>query len=116
MLWRCSLSIPSSGTPAGSSPVSRRIEPSPSIVGDNPAPPTGVSGLPSSLPSAGRVIGGVARMVGLESGLANYRGQGLGCTATVLAGWDVRRGDSWPEVKAVASETNSAAEDIPRRS
>jgi hypothetical protein len=106
VLWRCTLRpTPSSSSPVTKSPGSGRIEPSPSIVGETPVSPTVPSALLSSLPIGGGVLSGVARITGLglgEGGLASAlsRGGRLAVETGVLAGWDTRRGDSWPELKS----------------
>ncbi|KIM22430.1 hypothetical protein M408DRAFT_28737 [Serendipita vermifera MAFF 305830] len=116
VVWRNTLHIAASPTPANTSPASRRIEPSPSIVGDAPVPNATTSGLPSSLPSTAGVISGVARMVGLgEGGFTGNRG-GLVSQAAVLASWDIARGDSWPDVKSAWDEKPAATGEAPRRS
>jgi hypothetical protein len=121
VLWRCTLRpTSSSSSPGTKSPGSRRIEPSPSIVGDTPVSPTVPSGLPSSLPIGGGVLSGVARMAGLglgEGALASAlsRGGRLAVETGVLASWDMRRGDSWPEVKSAVWGGRSGALDEPSR-
>lgn len=101
VLWRCTLHLPPVPPPITKSTAPRRVQPSPSIVGDSPSP-TSSSGLPSSLPIGG-VLSGVAKITGLgDSGLTNVmsRGNRLTVETALLASWDVGRGDSWPEVKS----------------
>jgi hypothetical protein len=132
VLWRCTLRPPptSSSPPGTKSPAgSRRIEPSPSIVGDASVSPTvpaaaggGGGGLPGSLPIGGGVLSGVARMTGLglrEGGLASAlsRGGRLAVETGVLASWDMRRGDAWPEVKsAIWRGKSGSLDETSRRS
>jgi hypothetical protein len=124
VLWRCTLRPPptSSSSPGTKSPAgARRIEPSPSIVGDASVSPTvpggGGGGLPGSLPIGAGVL---ARMTGLglrEGGLASAlsRGGRLTVETGVLASWDMKRGDAWPEVKTAIWGGKSGPLDEPSR-
>jgi hypothetical protein len=78
------------------------------------------SGLPNSLPTGGGVLSGIARMAGLglgDGGLASAlsRGGRLTVETGVLASWDTRRADSWPEVKSAVWGGRGGALDEPSR-
>ena len=109
LLWRCSLEA-SADTEARSDV--RALERTSSVVQTNQADVGRAS--PSTSAPLSSVLSGVARMTGLGNTavsriVGSKSSNRLTGSGSVVASWDLRRGNDWPEIRADKTVVTSSA-------